>query len=765
MTRQYEARVLRAFRLLFKEGCIYRGLKPIYWCIHDETALAEAEIEYKDKTSPSVYVAFPISAHEGSLKGAAIVIWTTTPWTLPANKAVALHPDLDYVLVEVEPRAGLVSRFLVVAKTRLSAFLAETGLVLTREVALWKGEQLAPMIKYVPPYGDSPCPGVTADYVTAEDGTGLVHTAPGHGADDFETGRRHGLEIFNPVDHAGRFTDAVPAFLRGKQVFSEGNPAVVKDLAARGLLLAQRDLQHSYPHCWRCKNPIVFRTTEQWFLGITPELRARLLAAIDEVEWIPPEGKNRIASMVEARPDWCLSRQRVWGTPIPILFCAACREPLLDDGVLRSIEEKVALEGDGFWFKDAGKNVTRELWNFLPAETKCPKCSSGEFHRENDILDVWMDSGASWLGVLDPLGQVPCDLYLEGSDQHRGWFQSSLVLSVALTGRAPYKSVLTHGFIMDEHGRAMHKSAGNAVSPQEIIKRLGADVLRLWVALSDYSDDVRLSEKLLEVPADAYRKIRNTLRYLLGNTFDFTPAQAVAFERLPELERFVLHRLAGFQKGMLQDYEKFQFRQAARRLGDFCAFDLSAFYLDVLKDRLYTFAADDPSRRAGQTVMAECLRRLLLLSAPILSFTAEEAWQHGPKLWGWGESVFLADLPELDARWEDAALVRRWEKVLEVRGAAQKALEGAREAKKIGSSLAAKLILSGAVLSEAQAASWPEILLVSQAEVAGTQGELSVEVRPADGTKCPRCWRYQTDIGSFAAHPELCGRCARHMPA
>ncbi|MBI4377345.1 MAG: isoleucine--tRNA ligase [Elusimicrobia bacterium] len=756
LSRQYEAAVLKAFRLLLRDGYIYRGLKPVYWCISCETALAEAEVEYKDKSSPSIHVSFPIKRGPSELAGAQVMVWTTTPWTLPANRLVALHPELKYVLVEAQTPSG--PRRLLLGESRLKPVMEALGAQKYQIHGAWPGKELE--FTYERPFGGEGR-SAWAEHVSAEDGTGIVHTAPGHGEDDFYLGQRLGVEAYCPVDGAGRFTGQAGA-LAGKQVFKEGNPAVIESLAGRGWMLAQSQIQHSYPHCWRCKNPVIFRATEQWFLNVGHAgLRQKLLDSISRVKWVPAEGQNRISAMVSGRPDWCLSRQRLWGTPIPMLYCAGCGKAVEDQAVLESIERRVEQEGDSFWFESWGERLSRREWPFLPE--KCPGCGAAEYRRETDILDVWMDSGASWLGVLDPLGQTPCELYLEGSDQHRGWFQSSLVLAVALTGRAPYRSVLTHGFVLDEQGRAMHKSLGNVVAPQEVIGKFGADVLRLWVALSDYSDDVRISDKLLEGPTDGYRRVRNTFRYLLGNTSDFDPrAQAVAYEKLPSLERFMLHRLSELQERVLEDYEGFRFRSVARRLIDFCSFDLSAFYLDVLKDRLYTSPRDEPARRAAQTVMAETLVRLLQLSSPILSFTAEEAWGHGPASWGLGQSVFLSDLGKPDPRWRDAELSSLWERALKLRDLVQKALEEARAAKKIGSSLQAKVALRG-VEGDWPQINWPEILLVSEFESHPGAGEPTAEVSLSAGRKCPRCWRYQSDIGSSPKNPELCGRCARQL--
>ncbi len=752
LSKEYEAKILKAFRLLVKKGHVYRGLKPVQWCITCETALAEAEVEYKDKVSPSVYVALPVT--EGELKGSEIVIWTTTPWTLPANRAAAFNPTLEYALVEAEV-AGKRRR-LIVAKARVESVMKDTAAVDAKVLRSFTGEQaiaLAP--RYGVPYETKPGEtgvSVLAEYVTAEDGTGVVHTAPGHGEDDFHTGQRYGLEILNPVDASGRFTDKAPRWT-GKKIFEEGNPEIVADLKERGWLLAKKDITHSYPHCWRCKNPVVFRTTEQWFLKLSEALREHLLAQIDATTWVPAEGRTRIASMVGNRPDWCLSRQRVWGTPITVLYSVKTGEAVTDDAVLEAIEKKAAADGTDFWFERWGEILTPKDWPFLP---KHPQLEGG-FRRESDILDVWLDSGVSWMSVLGE--DAVADLYLEGSDQHRGWFQSSLVMSTALRGHAPYKAVLTHGFVLDEKGRAMHKSSGNVVAPQEVIDKMGADVLRLWTALADYNDDVRISDNLLKGPQDSYRRVRNTLKYLLGNLADFDPKNAVPYEKLSEMERYFLHGLAALQNETLEDYRAYRYRAATRRLIDFC----STFYLDATKDRLYTFRADSPERLAAQTVMHEAFSRLCLLLSPVLSFTADEAW----RFWTArpSESVFLWDLPAADPRWTDAALAARWDAAMVVRGAVHKSIEEAREAKTVGASLQAKLVLRGpeATLAPLRGINLPEFFIVSEAALETGGAELSVEVSASSGVKCPRCWRYQTDIGSVPSQPELCARCARQL--
>ncbi|MFI5344938.1 MAG: isoleucine--tRNA ligase [Elusimicrobiota bacterium] len=753
MAKDYEARILRAFRLLVKHGHVYRGLKPVQWCITCETALAEAEVEYKDKTSPSVYVALPVT--EGELKGVEIVVWTTTPWTLPANRAAAFNPLLEYA--EVEADVAGRRRRLIVAKARVESVVKETSAENVKVLRSWTGEKITALLpRYALPYETKPGEtgvSVLAEYVTADDGTGIVHTAPGHGEDDFHTGVREGLEILNPVDASGRYTDKAPRWT-GKKIFDEGNPEIVADLRERGWLLAKKDITHSYPHCWRCKNPVVFRTTEQWFLKLSEELRGRLLAQIDATQWVPADGRTRIASMVGNRPDWCLSRQRVWGTPITVLYGAKSGTAILDDAVLEAIEKKAAADGSDFWFERWGEILTRKDWPFLPDH---PALKDG-FRRESDILDVWLDSGVSWLSVLGE--EAVADLYLEGSDQHRGWFQSSLVMSTALRGKAPYKAVLTHGFVLDEKGRAMHKSTGNVVAPQEVISKWGADVLRLWVALSDYNDDVRISDKILEGPAESYRRVRNTLRYMLGNLNGFDPKNAVPYEKLPEMERFFLHRLAALQKETLEDYREYRYRAAARRLVEFCG----TFYLDATKDRLYTFAADAPERLAVQTVMAEAFQRLCALLSPILSFTSDEAW----RFWSSrpSDSVFLWDLPACDPRWTDAALAARWEKALEARAVVHKSLEESRAAKTIGSSLQATVVVKAPAetLEALKRIDLPEFLIVSNAttEISVT-GELTSFVTAAPGKKCPRCWRWQADIGSNPTQPELCGRCAQQL--
>jgi isoleucyl-tRNA synthetase len=784
MAKGYEADTVRALARAAEKGFLFRGKKPVYWCVNDRTALAEAEVEYEEHVSPSIHVAFDLAAPlpDPRLAGrrARLVVWTTTPWTLPANLAVAAHPDLTYVAYE------LGGDVLVVAKDLLAAFLAECfpGELVSKDVpvphspsaheaatggggtvavahlahpervlAYFEGRQLEGL-SYQHPFMGRVSPVILGEHVTLDAGTGLVHTAPGHGAEDYQVGMKYGLEVLNPVDGAGVFTDAAGPYA-GQKIF-EANARIVADLKASGHLLSDpaATLRHSYPHCWRCHRPVVFRATDQWFLSLDNQgMRQRALAEIDRVRWIPRWGRDRIHNMIENRPDWCLSRQRTWGVPIPVFYCEGCAEPLVSPAVMRRVADAFEAEGIEAWYRHAPADFT--------AGETCT-CGGAAFRREQDILDVWWDSGVSWSAVAErnPALGAPVDLYLEGSDQHRGWFHSALLTSVAIRGQAPYRAVLTHGFILDAHGKAMSKSAGNGIEPDEIIKKYGADVLRLWVAASDYRDDISLSEQILSGLAEGYRKIRNTIRYALGALDGFDPARdLVPVEELEPLDRWALARLAAWEAKVHGAYEEYEFHVAYHATTQLCAVELSALYFDIVKDRLYTFRKDGKARRSAQTVLWWVAHDLMACLAPILSFTASEAWGHLP-----GrpvESVFLAGLP-LRPRPADAdQLEARYGRLFEVRAVVQQALERAREQKLIGKSLEAMVTVAAEgeqrALLESARDELATLFIVSKVVLA--DGPLAVTVAQAPGAKCARCWQQSEEVGRSAAHPTLCGKC------
>jgi isoleucyl-tRNA synthetase len=752
MDYSYEAAIARSFVDCFQKGYAYKGMKSVQWCIHCETALAEAEVEYAEHTSPTVHVAFALAPGQGAKlpqglpEDAAAVIWTTTPWTLPANLAIAFHPAFDYVAVTCEGRT------FVVAKELLPTFLQDTGLK-GDVVATFKGQALEG-VRFRHPFLDRDSVGILADYVTSDTGTGCVHTAPGHGQEDYISGVRYGLPILSPVDARGAFT-AEAGILPGMRVF-EANPKVVELLREKGALLASGSLRHSYPHCWRCKNPLIFRATEQWFMSMAHEdLRGRALQAIDGVQWVPPWGRNRIYSMMEGRPDWCVSRQRRWGVPITVLTCEGCREPVHEQAFFDAVFAQIEARGAGIWWEgDASR--------FLPEGFACPHCGGKAFKQETDILDVWFDSGVSHRAVLghDPDHPWPSELYLEGSDQHRGWFHTSLLTSLMLEGAPPYKQVVTHGFVLDGEGRAMSKSQGNVIAPEEVVKKVGAEILRLWVSMVDYRDDVRFSWDVITRNSEAYLKIRNTLRYLLGNLYDFAPADAVPFEQLPELDRYALQLLDRVVARITKAYEEFAFHLVYHELIGFCTVELSAFYLDVLKDRLYCSAAAGPERRAAQTVLYRLADALVRLMAPILPFTAEEVWAQLPDREA--SSVHMATFPKVSGL-ADAELSTRWEKLLQVRDGVNKALEASRKGGEIGKSLEAWVRIAPAdaeqaVLLERYAAILPELFIVSGVEVLPA-GDGGVQVGRATGEKCARCWTVTAEPKLVGDTP-LCGRCA-----
>ncbi len=753
MEFDYEAEIARSFIECFLKGYVYKGLKPVQWCIHCQTALAEAEVEYEDHASPSVYVAFPFEADEQAkwpeaLKGfdASAVIWTTTPWTLPANLAIAFHPDFTYVAIKVKDKVY------VVAEELMEMFLRETGVSGTVE-GKFKGKELD-RLHFRHPFYDRKSVGLLAQYVTTEQGTGCVHTAPGHGQEDFISGLKYGLEILCPVDGKGNFVEDLPVF-GGQNVF-EANPKVIQLLKDRHALLKSSTVHHSYPHCWRCKNPLIFRATKQWFISLEHDnLRKRSLDAIEKVQWIPAWGRNRIYGMIENRPDWCLSRQRKWGVPITLLSCDKCGEWVKDrrffDNVVKAMEER----GAGVWF-EADPSC------FLPEGFACPKCGGKKFNAEQDILDVWFDSGVSHKAVLgkNPDLPWPSELYLEGSDQHRGWFHTSLLTSMILDDKAPYKSVITHGFTLDGQGRKMAKSMGNVIPPSEVTKKYGAEVLRLWVSMVDYRDDVRLSWDLLNQNAEAYMKIRNTIRYLIGNLNGFDPEKdKVPVEKMLEMDRYILYLFNRLIPKVVKAYDDYAFHIINRELLQFCTVTLSSFYLDIIKDRLYCSGEKSLERLSAQSVLHMVLVKMLKLMAPILPFTAEEAWGY---LYGENAPPIHAEVFPKAFVEEDPAVIERWDRLREVRETVNKALETSRQKGEIGKSLEAKVVLSvkdaGALsLLKQYEKLLPEIFIVSQVEV--KEGEDSVSVVPLEGAKCQRCWNVPVAFVG-AGDDELCPRCA-----
>jgi isoleucyl-tRNA synthetase len=774
MDYAYEATIVRELGRCFATGGVYKGKKPVHWCAYCGTALAEAEVEYNDRTSPSIYVKFPLSPDAATrfpvLRGKRgfIVIWTTTPWTLPANLAVAVHPDASYALAE----SG--DEVLIVGKERLQAAIEAAGLNGVRVLQEISGRELDGL-EARHPWIERASPIVVADYVTIDQGTGAVHTAPGHGVEDYETGVKHGFDIYNPVDDAGRFVADLP-LVGGLDVW-ESNPRITAELRRRGLLMAEARLEHSYPHCWRCKNPTILRATEQWFISMDKQvlaaagaeresLRARALAEIKQVAWIPSWGEDRISNMIASRPDWCISRQRAWGVPIVAFVCRRCGHVLAEQRLADHVARLMEQAGADLWY-------TRPASDLLPTGTACPACRASDFEKEQDILDVWFESGVSHAAVLAvrPDQRWPAEMYLEGSDQHRGWFHSSLLAAVETRGRAPYRSVLTHGFVVDGDGKKMSKSLGNVVAPQEVIQRYGAEVLRLWVAAEDYRDDVRISEEILSRLAEGYRRIRNTCRYLLGNLYDFDPAaDAAPYGELHEIDRFTLHRLQRFVERMRRAYADYDFHLLYHGLHNFCAVDLSAFYLDVLKDRVYTSAPESRARRAAQTSMYETLDALVKLMAPVLSFTADEVWQLMPKRGGAPESVHLAEFPPVRSDLLDDALESRWEVLLGVRDEVLRCLETARKAKLIGTSLeaAVDLLAEPDLLTRLSRyeADLPMIFIVSQVSLGALPGatpdgvKLEARVRRAKGRKCARCWTFSESVGRTDRFPDVCARCA-----
>jgi len=785
LDKGYEAEIVRAFGKLVKEGYVYRGLKPVNWCFKCETALAEAEVEYEDHISASIYVKFRLDENKpphqllqknneetnwcggkGYLKDTYLLIWTTTPWTLIANVAVAAHPEFIYSYIKTEKGN------LIVARDVLSNVLSQAGIDKYEIIKEINGRDLEGLV-YTHPFGLRKGRVVLADYVSRDEGTGLVHTAPGHGNEDYITALKYKLDIVMPVDSKGNFDSSAGEF-KGLNVYEADN-LIIKKLKEIGALIFNTQIQHSYPHCWRCKTPIIFRATRQWFLNLEHRgLRKKVLDAIkNDVQWIPASGKERIQAMVEIRPDWCLSRQRYWGVPIPALICNKCNEEFLFPEVIDNFAKIVSKEGSDSWF-------TRNIKDFLPDNVSCAHCKTANFSKGKDILDVWFDSGVSHQAVLKTrkeLGGIPCALYLEGSDQHRGWFQSSLIPSMCIDGKPPFKNVLTHGFVVDGEGRKMSKSLGNVISPQDIIKDYGADILRLWVASSDYNEDIRISAEIISRLSEAYRKIRNTARFILSNLGDFNPETDKASPgSLRKIDRWILWRSECLLDFVDNAYKNFEFYKAYKGIYDFCNEELSMYYLDMVKGRLYTYAANSVERRAAQTAIYEILNVLVRMIAPILVFTVEEIWQNMPKDKKDSpvSSAHLLDWPQKNPIFDKVAEL---EIIIDLIPDVAKALEEKRGQGEIGSSFDAKINLltnneNRYKYLESLKDDLPEIFKVSQVKIekkdkidagltSSKYSDIAITVTKAEGKKCPRCWNYSDTIGKSKEHPLICDNCIK----
>lgn len=757
----FEAQQIRLFGRMVNKGYIYKGLKAIYWSPSSESALAEAEIEYKEKTSPSIYVAFDVKDGKGVLPNdAAVVIWTTTPWTLPANLAISVHPEYEYVLVEANGRK------FVVAAELLQSVSQAVGWEETKELARFKGEELEHVLCQHPFY-DRDSLVICGEHVTLDAGTGCVHTAPGHGEDDFAIGAQYGLDVLCPVDEQGKFTKEAPGF---EGVFyDKANKMITEMLEKSGHLLKLDFIKHQYPHDWRTKQPIIFRATEQWFASVE-QFREAMLEEIKKLDWTPKWGEIRLHNMIADRGDWCISRQRTWGVPIPIFYCRSCGEPHVDEQTIEHVATIFEEHGSNAWFD-------REEHELLPEGTACKKCGHGQFRKETDIMDVWFDSGSTHAGVLRTREDLrwPADLYLEGSDQYRGWFNSSLITSVAVYDHAPYKGILSHGFTLDGEGRKMSKSLGNTVDPNKVSSTLGADILRLWVSSVDYKEDHRISDSILKQITEVYRKIRNTLRFFLGNLHGYDNARdRVDYKDMNELDRYAVIQLNRMIDRVIKAYESYDFHVVYQAIHHFCAVEMSSFYLDIIKDRLYVSAPDDPERKAAQTVIYDALVAITRLMAPILPHTADEVWKYIPDKDL--ISVQLADMPKADPAVLDAELENKWDRFMEVREEVFKALEIARQDKVIGNSLGASVHVYPKAQETfdllAQFDRLDMLFIVSHVQVheAGATApegshedkHVAVAIQPAEGDKCERCWIVTPEVGKHEheEHASLCPRCA-----
>ena len=755
MNPGFEAEEVKVFGAMYKKGYIYKGFKPVYWCPHDETALAEAEIEYQDDPCTTVYVKFPMHDDCGKLGGydkLFFVIWTTTIWTLPGNLAIALHPDESYALVKAPNGEVYIMAEALTEKVMGIGGFASYEILETHPGSFF--ENMLADHPFLPKTSRL----VVADYVTMDSGTGCVHTAPGFGADDYETCRRYGIDMVVPVDDQGRHTDYAGKYAGMKT--EDSNPVILNDMKESGALFAQEDIVHSYPHCWRCKHPIIFRATPQWFCSVD-SFKEEAVAACDDVRWVPGWGIDRIKAMVRERSDWCISRQRRWGLPIPVVYCKDCGKPVCTDETIAAISALFEKEGSNAWF-------AREAEEILPAGFTCPHCGGKSgFTKEEDTLDGWFDSGSTHFAAMKrDQGFWPANVYMEGLDQYRGWFQSSLLTAVGALGQgAPFKECITHGWTVDGEGKAMHKSLGNGMDPYEIFDKYGADLLRLWAASADYHADMRCSDGIFKQLSQNYLKFRNTARYCLGNLNGFDPDRLVAPEEMLELDRWAVTRLNGLIAKCFQAYDDYEFNAVTHAINDFCVVEMSNFYLDIIKDRLYCDETDGEKRRSAQTALFLILDTMTKIMAPILCFTCDEIWQVMPHRSGDdGRNVVFNEMNQPFAGYAlDEAAMARWDRLIAVRDAVNGALEAARAEKKIGKALEAKVKLTvpaeDAFLAEMDAETLADLLIVSQAE-ASVGGGLSVSVEGAEGAKCERCWKQSPAVGSDPAHPTLCPRCA-----
>ena len=772
---EYEAEQIRVFCEMYKKGYIEKGLKPVYWCAACETALAEAEVEYADHTSTSIYVRFQFDEKSSDKinneilknsnnKPIYAIIWTTTPWTIPSNMAISMHPRFEYTFFEYN------NNIYVVAQELLSSFLSDVEWEESdiKVVGSCKGQDLE-LLETQHPLVNRKSPIILGEHVTLEAGTGSVHTAPGHGLEDYEVGCKYNIEVFSPLDGAGVWTDIVGIPELVGIPYYKGNSMVIEMLEAKEALLKQQDIQHSYPHCWRCKKPVIYRATPQWFVKVD-KFRDKALNAIKNVKWVPASGENRIGNMVEGRTDWCISRQRAWGVPIPIFYCEDCGEVICNDETIEKIAKMFEKESSDAWVKYSAEEL-------LPEGFKCPKCGKTHFKKERDIMDVWFDSGVSWRAVVEKrseeLGHTPVDLYLEGSDQHRGWFQSSLLTSIATQEKAPYKGVLTHGFVFGEDGRKMSKSLGNYIRPDDIIKNYGADILRLWAASVDYRNDIKIGNNIVGQLAEIFKKTRNTARFLMGNIFDFNPQEDyVCYDDLKLIDKFALHKLNKLVAEVTEAFENYEFYKYFQCLQNFAAVDLSSFYLDIVKDRLYTAGKKSLSRRACQTVLYETLQTLVRILAPVMPHQAEDIWQNMPDMHKNGLiSVLLTNWPTIHSTWTNEALEKDFSKILETREVVTRAIEPLRAEKKVGSSLEVAVFVKSENHSDILKANQDDlcdIFITSQAYITEEKpnnilNEYSEEgytvwVTKAEGEKCERCWKYRK-LGEHQGYETICSDC------